>query len=240
MNLLLLMMLSSTLSIKILDLDNLSLIDNKIAPRTLVAYGEQLTETLMPWQENLQTALNHAPVRHADETGFRIGGKTAWLHSLSTAAATLYWAENKRGAIPAGLEGGVLVHDHWRPYFTLDGVEHALCGAHLLRELQALIEETEPWAAPMYRHLQRLSRLVKQSVGAHTQTRFVQLYRAMLRRGLALHDAQPPFAQKPKAGKAAKRTGHNLLLRLRDFKADVLRCLFNPAVPFSNTLAERD
>ena len=212
----------------------------KIAPRTLVAYGEQLAETLAPWQDTLQTALNHAPVRHADETGFRIAGKTAWLHSLSSAAVTLYRAETKRGAIPSGLAGGVLVHDHFRPYFTLDGVQHALCGAHLLRELKALMQEKEPWAARMYRHLQRLSRLVKRPVSRHAQVRFVRLYDAIVRCGLAFHEAQPPFAQKPKAGKTAKRIGHNLLIRLRDFKDAVLRCLFDSSVPFTNNLAERD
>ena len=211
-----------------------------IAPRTLVSYGEQLAETLAPWQDTLQTALNHAPVRHADETGFRIAGKTAWLHSLSSAAVTLYRAESKRGAIPAGLAGGVLVHDHFRPYFTLEGVQHALCGAHVLRELKALMQEKEPWAARMYRHLQRLSRLVKRPVSRHAQVRFVRLYDAIVRRGLAFHEAQPPFAQKPKAGKTAKRIGHNLLIRLRDFKDAVLRCLFDPSVPFTNNLAERD
>jgi transposase len=179
-------------------------------------------------------------VRHADETGFRIAGKTAWLHSLSTAAVTLYRAERKRGAIPAGLAGGVLVHDHFRPYFTLEGVQHALCGAHVLRELKALMQEKEPWAARMYRHLQRLSRLVKRPVSRQAQVRFVRLYDAIVRRGLAFHEAQPPFAQKPKAGKTAKRIGHNLLIRLRDFKDAVLRCLFDPSVPFTNNLAERD
>jgi transposase len=213
----------------------------KIAPRTLVSYGEHMAETLAPWQDNLQTALNHAPVRHADETGFRIGGKTAWLHSLSTTQATLYRPGPKRGAIPSGLAGGVLVHDHWRPYFALEGVQHALCGAHLLREIKALMQENEPWAAPMYRHLQRLSRLVKRPLSDHTKARFFRVYDATLQRGLAYHEALPEFCKiTPKRGKKPKRPGHNLLIRLRDYNMDVLRCLENPAVPFTNNLAERD
>jgi transposase len=211
-----------------------------IRPYTLVSSGVRLAEQLTPWYEGLQVHLSKAPVRHADETGFRIGGKTFWLHSLSSVLATFYRPETKRGAIPTDIQGGVLVHDHFKPYFTLTGVAHALCGAHLLRELKALMEEKEVWAGRMYRHLRRLSRLVKQPVSAHTQARFVRIYNAIVRLGLAFHEAQPPFAAKPKAGRSAKRIGHNLVVRLRDFQEAVLRCLLDPAVPFTNNLAERD
>ena len=42
---------------------------------------------------------------------------------------------------------GVLVHDHWNPYYQIPGVvSHVLCDAHYLRELKALEEiEQESW-----------------------------------------------------------------------------------------------
>ncbi len=40
-----------------------------------------------------------AAVRHVDETGFRIGSKTRWLHSVSTTAMTYYRVCERRGAI---------------------------------------------------------------------------------------------------------------------------------------------
>jgi hypothetical protein len=43
----------------------------------------------------------------------------------------------------------VVVHDYWRPYFKLEHVWHALCNAHHLRELNARIEDKEPWARHM-------------------------------------------------------------------------------------------
>jgi hypothetical protein len=42
------------------------------------------------------------------------------------------------------------VHDHFLPYRGMDRVDHAFCNAHILRELQALIEiDGETWAAVM-------------------------------------------------------------------------------------------
>ena len=49
---------------------------------------------------------------------------------------------------------GIAVHDHWKPYYTLTGILHALCNAHHLRELKALVEiEKEDWARKMQRML---------------------------------------------------------------------------------------
>ena len=41
-------------------------------------------------------------------------------------------------------------------------------------------------------------------------------------------------------GRAPRRTGHNLLLRLAKRKEDTLRFLRDPTVPFTNNQAERD
>ena len=66
-----------------------------------------------------------------DETGFRIGGKTQWLHIASTILLTFYRISPKRGSLPLNVTG-IVVHDHWKPYYTLKGVLHALCNAHHL------------------------------------------------------------------------------------------------------------
>jgi transposase len=105
-----------------------------------------------------------AKVRHLDETGFRIGGKTRWLHSTSTAVYTLYRIGEKRGDVPRTMADGVIVHDHFKPYYTLRGPLHAPCNAHHLRELQALIEiEKEAWAGVMHELLCAANRLVRQA-----------------------------------------------------------------------------
>jgi transposase len=78
-----------------------------------------------------------AAVKHLDETGLRIGGRTQWLHIACTPWLVFYRVSPRRGSLLDGITG-IVVHDHWKPYDTLEGVRHALCNAHHLRELQAL------------------------------------------------------------------------------------------------------
>jgi transposase len=189
-----------------------------------------------------------APVKHMDETGFRIGGKTQWLHIASTIWLTFYRVSQKRGSLLENVLG-IVVHDHWKPYYTLKGVSHALCNAHHLRELQALVEiEKEDWAHKMRRLLRRACHATNlaRDEGVALSPGFVALverrYDAILRDGFAFHEAQPALISvaRKRRGRVPRRTGHNLLFRLRDRRADVLRFLSDPTVPFTNNLAERD
>jgi transposase len=189
-----------------------------------------------------------APVKHMDETGFRIGGKTQWLHIASTIWLTFYRVSPKRGSLMENVLG-IVVHDHWKPYYTLKGVLHALCNAHHLRELKALVEiEKEDWAGRM----QRLSRRACHATNLAREQddtpspRFIALverrYDAILMEGFAFHDAQPALIStaRRRMGRRPRRIGHNLLRRLQIRKQDVWRFLSDPTVPFTNNLAERD
>jgi transposase len=190
-----------------------------------------------------------APLKHLDETGFRIGGKTQWLHIASTVLLTFYRISPKRGSLLASVTG-IVVHDHWKPYYTLEGVLHALCNAHHLRELKALVEIEEDWARRMQRLLRRACHATKLArhrgvpLKPSLITRIERCYDAILAEGLAFHAAQPPLVSAAVAarhrGRPARRVGHNLLLRLSTRKQDVLRFLTDPRVPFTNNLVERD
>ena len=187
-----------------------------------------------------------APVKHLDETGFRIGGKTQWLHVASTVLLTFYRVSARRGSLLADLTG-IVVHDHWKPYYTLTGVLHALCNAHHLRELKALVEiEKEDWARRMQRLLRRachVVRLAREQDGPLKPGLIALIerrYDAIVADGLAFHEAQPALTKTRPRGRPPRRVGHNLLLRLSTCKQDVLRFLADPMVPFTNNLAERD
>lgn len=209
-------------------------------------------ERLRGFADRVRDLVVSAPVKHLDETGFRSGGRTKWLHIAATVWLTFYRVSPKRGSLLPGVSG-IVVHDHWKPYYTMPGVVHALCNAHHLRELQALVEiEREEWARRMQVLLRRAchaAHLARDREEA-LDPRFIDLisrcYDARIAEGLALHEAQPPLAIKrngdgtPNRGRPPRRVGHNLLLRLSSRKDDVLRFLTNPDVPFTNNQAERD
>lgn len=200
-----------------------------VSTATLVTLNEDCATQVAAGQEAVLNSLKSAPVKHLDETGFRMGGKTQWLHVISTDQATHYRVSPKRGDLLEGLSG-VIVHDHWKPYFMLENVKHALCNAHHLRELKALEEiEKEPWAFKMSQLLRLLPRLKDPPL-----ERVMKLYDTYVKAGLAFHTFQPPLSERK------KRTGHNLLLRLQNYKDAVLRFLTTPGVPFTNNQAEQD
>jgi transposase len=222
-----------------------------ISTATIAAMEHRKAEELAPVAEVIGEKVRQAPVKHLDETGYRIGGLTQWLHVAATLLLTFYHTSAKRGAILADVIG-VAVHDHWKPYYTMQGVLHALCNAHHLRELKALMEiEKEAWAFEMYHFLRRACHAVN-AAKAQGLTLTPELiawlqkrYDSIVAKGVAFHEAQPPPARKARSngkksrGRQRRRTGHNLLLRLQGRREDVLRFLTDFTVPFTNNLAEQ-
>ena len=224
----------------------------KVATATIARMSQACAERLHGFVETVRNLVAGAPVKHMDETGFRIGGKTQWLHVASTALLTFYRVCAKRGSLLANVVG-IVVHDHWKPYYTIEGVLHALCNAHHLRELKALVEiEKEEWARKMQRLLRRACHITNRARerGVTLRPRLIECferrYDAILAEGLAFHETQLPLVRAvikaggKRRGRAPRRTGHNLLLRLGKHKEDTLRFLRNPTVPFTNNQAERD
>lgn len=68
------------------------------------------------------------------------------MHTASTRELTLLTVHERRGTEGADAAGvlpgfdGVAVHDAWAPYDTYEQATHALRGAHVLRELQAVTD----------------------------------------------------------------------------------------------------
>src|SRR5271168_5152878 len=221
----------------------------QLCPASVVAWVGKKDQELQPVYELIGEKVAGAKVRHLDETGYRIAGKLHWLHTTSSLAFTFYRAGEKRGAIPQCLNGGVVVHDHFLPYRRMDKVEHAFCNAHILRELQALIEfDGEAWAELMRNMLLEANVAVNKAREARATALppaqvegFLERYWAAVRLGLAFHRELPKCESTAKGrGRPKQRPGHNLLERLKTFKTETLRFLTDFDVPFTNNLAEQD
>jgi len=224
----------------------------KLVPATIARMSTACAERLRSFAEIVREHVAAARVKHLDETGFRIGGRTQWLHIFSTLLLTFYRISSKRGSLLSGVTG-IAVHDHWKPYYLMTGVLHALCNAHHLRELKALVEiEKEEWARKMQRLLRRACHAVNlaRERGVPLNPILIELFRrrydGILKEGIAFHEGQPALVRataeghRKRRGRQRRRTGHNLLLRLSTRKEDVLRFLSDPDVPFTNNQAEQD
>ncbi|MFZ2286173.1 MAG: transposase, partial [Bacteroidales bacterium] len=130
---------------------------------------------------------------------------------------------------------GWLVHDCWGSYFNLGKLKHAICGAHILRELQGLIETREiKWAKVFKSFLLSVYRMPFEE-----RIRRRQEIESKYDRICTIGEKAEPPPMKTK-GRYKRTPGRNLVERLIREKDAVLAFAFNEGVPFTNNLAERD
>ena len=184
-------------------------------------------------------------VTHADETGVHIAGKLQWLHTATSPLYTYLFVHEKRGtgAIQSNKSilthyFGWLVHDCWGSYFKLEHLKHAICGAHILRELESLIENQQSKWAKVF----KLFLLSVYNMPFEERVKRKELIESRYDRICSLGErAEPPPIKIPgRKGRSKRTKGRNLVERLISKKEAVLAFAFNPEVPFTNNLAERD
>lgn len=217
---------------------------------TLARALEQAHARLEPVEQRIHAGLRKSPSVHLDETGLRIASARQWVHSAGTATLTLYRAHPKRGREAIGAMGvlpgyeGVAIHDAYTSYLSYPG-RHALCNAHLLRELVAVEEETQaPWAPAMRELLLEIKAAATQArAGGAEQLEPVQIqrlrtrYDTLLCEGGAAHPPNPPTGR---AGRQKQSPACNLVRRLHKHADKVLAFMYDITIPFDNNLAERD
>ena len=225
-----------------------------LSPATLVAFVKDGADDLGAFLDRVHEQISDSPVVHFDETGVRAGGRGRWLHSSSTQTLTFYALHDRRGTEGIDHAGvlpnfqGIAVHDGWPQYRAYTSATHALCNAHHLRELLAIIEgdpESQSWAAKIDVLLRALHGTVEQAKAVGEQSLdpwTLAGYRAAYEQIIALGHQQnpPPTKRTRKRGPIGRSTSANLLRRLDEQREQVLRFAHDFQVPFDNNLAERD
>ncbi len=223
----------------------------KIAKATIAAMARRTAdrfESFENFPEHVTRLLRSAlvPVKHLDETAVRVDSTQRWLHVLCTRLLSVLRIGTGRGDVGPDLEG-ILIHDAFPSYFGLEGVRHAACHAHHLRELKALARiDGEEWATRMRILLLRARKATvcalshDRQLPASLLLRISRAWDRILEDAIAFHETLPPLPT-GKRGRPRRRPGHNCALRLRKRRAECLRFLYDPRhVPFTNNEAERD
>jgi transposase len=219
---------------------------------TVAAWTHRAAAGLTPFTAAARAALAEAELVHADETGLRVAGRLHWLHVASSTQFTTLFCHRKRGTEGIDAAGvlphftGTLVHDAFAPYARYPAATHALCNAHLLRELIAVVDhhsahppagaDTPPdwcWAAQVIDALLALKAITATGTLPDPDT-LAGHRRLIISAALvgASAEAGPPGA----VGRRHRALARRIRRRLDDY----LLFATDLCIPFDNNAAERD
>lgn len=225
------------------------------AEGTVYAAGAEVAQRVQTTRAAIKEHLTlREAVIGADETGLRIDGKLAWLHTTSTARLTYYAYHAKRGTVALAAINilprfqGRVVHDDLSAYFHYT-CQHALCNAHHLRTLLFLQERyPQTWIGPLIALLLKIKKKTETAQSANQpqlshqqQTIYFMQYDRLLQRGLRANPPPRATDRPPgQRGRLKQSPARNLLLRLKEQRAAVLAFMVDFKVPFDNNQSERD
>src|SRR3954469_19570156 len=224
-----------------------------MATGTVAAWTSRAAAGLAPFTAAARAALGEAELVHLDETGLRVAGRLHWLHVATSVRFTALFCHRKRGKEAIDAAGvlphctGTLVHDAFAPYARYRSATHALCNAHLLRELIAVVDHQHAHPPPSSGQLpdgwcwatQIIDALLALKAVADTGTLpdpdMLAAHRRLIVSAAlvgASTEAGPPGA----VGRRHRALARRIRRRLEDY----LRFAVDLRVPFDNNPAERD
>lgn len=210
-----------------------------MAPGTVASMATRAAAQLGEFAEAVREQIAAADVAGLNETGFQAAGALAWVHCAQTERCSLITVHPKRGREAMDAAGvlpafrGTAVHDAWAPYDTYTAAGHALCAAHLLRELIAVTETgtegkygSKAMAGQVIDVLLRLNKLALVALGFGR---------------IALRSATQIGAGATAARENAITAKHHALFtRILARFEDYLKFTTDEAVPFDNNASERE
>ena len=224
-----------------------------LATGTIKNMVTRCAESLKNTYERIRMTMIMLGLIHCDETGTRVDGKTLWVHVASNQNYTYLTINQKRGQI--GMDAanvlphfqGITVHDCWGSYWKYQNVTHAICCAHLLRELNGVIENhpEQTWASKFKELLLSMKKVrdkalldAKDEVSYYHRHKFDKEYDSIIK--TAYEENPLPETPAKKRGLKKKSKVLNLICRLDNYKESVCLFIKNLCVPFDNNQAERD
>lgn len=222
-------------------------LQTRLSAGGLVAIWQRLADVLTPWYEQIAQQARSSAHLHADETGWRVQGQTCWLWCFANGQVCYYMIDRCRGSpvlhkFFGDAFDGILLHDFWSAYESINVGDRQYCLVHLLRELEKVDQQRAAGPGPAaIRHgdgdwnafAKTLRRLIRDGIRLRKRSDFTpQKYQSrILRIGRRLDDfiaADCPDADARRLLKRLRRTGDHLFTFL-DY----------PSIPFENNLAER-
>ena len=211
-----------------------------VTPGGLLDGWRRLAAALAPWYEQIADDARAGAVLHADETGWRVDGRTHWLWCFCNYRTCYYMIDKSRGS-PALQKffveayQGTLVSDFWAAYESVAAGDNQKCIPHLLRELIRVDEynPSDEWKT----FGKQLRRLLKDGLRLRKRPDFsTQRYAARIR---LIHRRLCALADAGRDGLYADADADRLGKRLSKYRDQLFTFLDTPGVPPDNNHAER-
>lgn len=224
-----------------------------IATGTISNMVKRCANTVSGAVNTIKQKVIESGLGHFDETGTRVDKKLWWVHGASNCEFTYLDISPKRGYI--GMEQcgvlplfrGIAMHDCWASYWSYTDIQHAVCCAHLLRELAGIIENDpgQKWASAFIELLLDMKKVKDKAVEAGKETlsyyhyhKFDKRYKELIKQ--AREENPLPVTTEKKRGRKKKGKILALVERLDNYKASICLFIHNFMVPFDNNQAEHD
>lgn len=224
-----------------------------IATGTISNMVKRCADSLSNTVNTIRQKMTESALGHFDETGTRVDKKLWWVHNASNSEYTYLGISPKRGF--KGMEqcgvltefNGIAMHDCWASYWNYPDITHAVCCAHLLRELTGIVENhpEQKWASAFIDLLLEMKKVKdkavekgKDSLSYYHYHKFDKRYDELIEQARKKNPLPEPTEKK----RGRKKKGKILALveRLANYKASVCLFIKNFMVPFDNNQAERD
>ena len=209
----------------------------RVTPGGLVLSWQRLAELLLPVYEDLGKAAKLSAVLNADESGWRIAGRLAWLWCFTTKTLGYYvLTPSRAGPVVKMVLGsffkGILVTDFFGAYNRIKAFAKQKCVVHLLREIKqvSLRNHSQEWK----RFARRLKRLLHEALKLVVD-RDKMNKREYDRRVAHLHIRLADIFGASYRDKDCNR----LAKRLAKHSEELFVFLLHPDVPADNNHAER-
>jgi transposase len=202
----------------------------------LIGQWHRLGEILSAWYDQIAEEAKSSATLHADETGWRLAGRTHWLWCFANPQVCYYLIDRCRGSpvlkkFFTTVFEGVLITDFWAPYNAVEAAFRQCCHAHLLRELDKtdLQNDGEGWKA----FAKILRRLIRDAIRLRKRSdfsppRYAHRIERIEKRLVSLLESDCPDPDV-----------RRLLKRLRRHQAALFTFLHRMDVPYDNNFAER-
>lgn len=198
---------------------------------------KSLATLLEPLYNDIGQKVSTSAVLHADETGWRLNGKTYWLWCFTTKTLCYYLITRNRGSpvikkFLGILFNGILICDFWGAYNKISALAKQRCFYHLFTELVKVDTYNRSTSWKLFR--KKLSRLLKDAVRLSEKKNHLS-HECFLRLKKRLFHRLEQFLATPCQDKDAER----LTKRLNRHKQELFTFLEHEGVSPYNNHAEQ-